>query len=117
MTHPHETKRSTPQIIGDPRVRSAIAKFGKGGVSARSIALALRSATFGPAHKDKPIGINPPPGKGVPLAPVIGRPVGPGIPLNPFKDALEKRKKQGRSSNDPTRLRAGAQAFHIRSNF
>ncbi len=104
MTHPHDISK----IANDPRLKSALSKFGKG-FTIGDIGKVVKSLTT-------PITIQPV-GPGVPVRPVKGVPVGPGQPVNAFREALQRRKKQPRSPNTPTQLRAGAQAFRIRSNF
>jgi len=118
MTHPHDILK----IAKDPRLKSALAKFGQGttigdiGKVVKSLTTPITIQPIGPRVPLTPVeGL--PVGPGVPVRPVKGVPVGPGQPVNAFREALERRKKQPRSSDSPTRLRAGAQAFRIRSNF
>lgn len=110
------------KIIRDPKFLSAFKKFGKGtqigdiGKVIQSLTTPIGIEPVGPKQPVTPV-VGRPVGPGVPLRPVKGAPVGPGIPVNAFRAAIEKRKRQPRSPDSPTQLRAGAQAFRIRSNF
>ena len=107
-------------------------KFGQGTGAISDIARAAQADPAGVAawqkqqakgagggvRTGKPVGTAP--GPGLPFGPVfgppprMGKPVGTGQTSDPFRLAMERRKKAGAfKSNDPVTLRAKAQALRV----